>query len=59
MKTRFESKKLAKEDARILRMKNKPRRRQLSDHDAPKFKKGKEWRVLNTAEKIKDAVGKN
>ena len=45
MKTRYESRKLAKEGERIQRFKNKPTKRKLADHDLPEFKKGKNWRV--------------
>jgi len=38
-----------KEDERILRMKNKPLNRKLTDEDIPKFKGGKNWRRNNSS----------
>lgn len=53
------SKKIAKENERILRMKNKPTNRKLTDQDIPKFKGGKNWRRHNSADRIKDAINRN
>lgn len=56
MKTKLESKKLAKENKRILNMKNKPLRRKITDADLPKFKAGKNWRVANSSSRVKEAI---
>lgn len=40
-------------------MKNKPTRKQISTSDLPKFKSGKNWRVNNSSNKIKDAIQRN
>jgi len=53
------SKKVASENERILRMKNKPLHRQLTDQDIPKFKGGKNWRSKNTSDRVKDAIRRN
>jgi superfamily II DNA/RNA helicase len=56
MRAAGEGKKLAKEDERILRMKNKPTRRHLTDQDLPKFKGGRKWRTWNSSSRAKEAI---
>jgi len=59
MKTRAESKKFAKENERLLRMKNKPTSRKLATEDLPKFKRGSKWRVANSSSRVKEAIERN
>lgn len=56
---KLSSKKIDKENERILRMKNKPTRRKITDQDLPKFKKGKNWREWNSSERVKEAIKRN
>lgn len=56
---KLSSKKIDKENERILRMKNKPTRRKLTDQDLPSWKKGKNWRVNNSSVRVKEAIERN
>jgi len=59
MRTRGESLKVAKEERRILRMKNKPTKRATTFEDRPSFKKGPNWRTLNSSHRVKTAIKRN
>lgn len=59
MKTRFESLKLAKEGKRILNFKNKPLKPKTTDQDLPQFKKGRNWRLFNSKERVQKAIKRN
>jgi superfamily II DNA/RNA helicase len=58
-KTRKESMKTTKENDRMLRSKNKPLSRKLTDQDLPKFQAGKQWRTKNSSARIKEAIERN